>query len=315
MNTLTVKSIIPESAQQKGRLAALCGGFLISFDSVFVRLSGTGGVDTAFLFGLFSAISMGVLIQITDRRGLIGTLRDGGWPLLVSGLLLMGSASNFVLSIKHTSVANTVFILSARPVFTALAAWIFLRERTSKALWLAIAGVMGGIFIVVNGSLESGNLLGDGFALITVACLGLNGAMWRKYKEMSRLAVVGLGGFFIALVMLFPSSPSEFSLNTWLVMGCMGLVSAPLGRVLNALSSRYIPAAEMATMALIGVVLAPTWAFVFFREQPPMATLAGGGVILVAILSYVFMTSGGFARNRIPATASGKPSECNVCGK
>ncbi|QGY39687.1 EamA family transporter [Pseudodesulfovibrio cashew] len=285
-----ISALLPDDSRDKGRLAALGGGLLISFDPVFIRLSGTGGFDTAFLFGLFTAISMFLLIRMTDERGVLGVLRDGGWPLVVSGLLILGSASTFVLSVKHTAVANTMIILSGRPVLTALASWIFLRERTSKALWLAIVGVIAGIFIVVSGSLESGNVLGDGLALITVTCLGLNGTLWRRYKSISRLAVVGLGGLFIALVMFVPAAPSDFSPATWLVMAAMGLGSAPLGRVLNAVSSRYIPAAEMATIALSSAVLAPGWVFLIFAEQPSAATLLGGTVVLGSIFSYIVMT-------------------------
>ncbi|MCJ2162938.1 MULTISPECIES: hypothetical protein [unclassified Pseudodesulfovibrio] len=53
MNIASVKSMIPQSERGKGRIAALAGGLLLSFDSVFVRLSGTEGVNTVFLFGLF----------------------------------------------------------------------------------------------------------------------------------------------------------------------------------------------------------------------------------------------------------------------
>jgi drug/metabolite transporter (DMT)-like permease len=239
---------------------------------------------------------MALVIQLTDPRGLVRTLSESGWPVVVSALLIVGSASSFVLSIKHTSVANTVFIMSARPVLTALAAWFFLREKTVKSLWFAIAGVMCGIFIVVSGSLTGGSFLKDGFAVIAVICLALNGTLWRRYKEMSRFAVVGLGGFFIALAMFIPASPSQFSLRTWLIMAAMGLISAPLGRVLNALSSRYIPAAEMATLTLINAVLAPIWAFLLFNEQPPAATLIGGAVIFGSIAFYILMTGTAFAR-------------------
>ncbi|MCJ2162937.1 MULTISPECIES: DMT family transporter [unclassified Pseudodesulfovibrio] len=249
---------------------------------------------------------MAAVIQFTNRRGVIRTLSDNGWPIVVSALLIVGSASCFVLSIKHTSVANTVFILSARPITTALVSWLFLREKTSKALAIAIAGVICGIYIVVKGALGTSDLLGDCFAIIAVICLGLNGTLWRRYKEMSRFAVVGLGGFFIALVMFIPSTPSSFSLNTWLIMGCMGLASAPLGRVLNALSSRYIPAAEMATITLISVVLAPIWAFIIFKEQPPVTTLTGGAVILISIASFILFTSNGLIHKQRLTTTSQK---------
>jgi drug/metabolite transporter (DMT)-like permease len=66
--------------------------------------------------------------------------------------------------------------------------------------------------------------------------------------------------------------------------------------VLNALSSRYIPAAEMATLTLINAVLAPIWAFLLFNEQPPAATLIGGAVIFGSIAFYILMTGTAFAR-------------------
>ncbi|MGE4554468.1 MAG: DMT family transporter [Desulfovibrionaceae bacterium] len=303
MTPASVKALLPENARSKGRLAALTGGLLLSFDAVFVRLSGVGAADTAFLFGLFSALSMALLIQLTDRRGLAGVLAAGGAPLLASALLMTGSATCFVLSVKHTAVANTVFILSARPIFTAAAAWLFLRERTPRALWLAIAGVTGGIFLVVNGSLAAGNVLGDGFAVLGVTCLGLNGTLWRRYKAMSRLAVVGLGGLCIALVMFIPASPAAYAPRTWLVMAAMGMLSAPLGRALNAVSTRYIPAAEMATMAIISAVLAPAWAFLFFAERPPASSVAGGAVIFAAIAAYVLATGRAPARQGASAPA------------
>ena len=289
--TLTqLMTFIPEDARTKGRVAALMGGTLLSFDAIFVRLSEAGGYETAFLFGLFSALSMGALIQATDRRGLAGTLRESGWPAVLSGLLMLGSAGMFVLSIKHTAVANTMMILSGRPVLTAAAAWLLLRERTSGTLWLAICGVICGMAVVVSGSLQSGNVLGDALALVGVTCLALNGAVWRHFKSMSRMAVVGLGGLFLAAVMFVPADLSAIPARTWLVMACMGLLSAPAGRVLNAVSSRYIPAAEMATYALISPVLAPLWVFLLFREQPPAATLAGGTLIMAAIAAYIVVT-------------------------
>lgn len=283
-------ALIPQTERGKGLAAALAGSLFISFDPVFIRFSGTGGFDTAFLFGLFTAISMATVIQTSSPEGLTGVLRKSGWPAVLSGLLIVGSASTFVLSIKHTDVSNTVVIMSGRPVMTALFAWLFLKERTSQVLWLAIAGVIGGVAIVVSGSIQSPNLLGDGLALMAVVFLGLNGALLRRYKEISRTAIVGLAGFFLAAVMFFPATPSGYSLSTWLVMAAMGLVTAPLGRVLNGVSFRYIPATEAALITLSTTVFAPVWAYFFFREAPTATTLLGGVFILAAIVGYIQWT-------------------------
>jgi len=285
-----LSAVIPENSRNRGLLAALAGNLLISFDAVFVRLSGTDGFNTAFLFGLYSTIAMALFMEFTRPKGLWGELREGGWPLLALGLLMPGSAGAFVLSIKHTAVANTVMIMSGQPVLTALFSRVLLKEKTSGKLWAAMAVVICGIAVVVSGSLASGNLLGDGLALCTVVFLSLSATLLRKYKGVSRPAVVGTGGFFLALFMWVPAAPAGLPPASWLVIGIMGLFSAPLGRVLNAMSTRYIPAAEMALITLIVTVCAPVWSFLLFGEQPPATTFVGGFVILAAISAYVLVT-------------------------
>lgn len=56
-------------------------------------------------------LSMSLLVTLTDSRGLTGTLKAGGLPMVASGLLMFGSASALILSIKYTVVANTMALL------------------------------------------------------------------------------------------------------------------------------------------------------------------------------------------------------------
>ena len=206
----------------RGALLALAGAFLMSFDPIFIRLSGVGGVDTAFLFGVFTAISMAGVIQVSDPRGLLGTLRAGGWPVLASAALMLGSASAMVFAVKMTSVANVFVIMSVAPALAALFSRIFLGEVTTRATWLAIAGVMLGIGIVVSGSVGSVHLAGDALAFVAVSFVALNMVLLRRYKEISRMASIGMGGLFLALVMVPMADPASYSATTWGVMAVMG---------------------------------------------------------------------------------------------
>lgn len=166
LNAVISKSIQPNSARTAGVMITLLGALLMSLDPVFIRLSGVSGFDTAFLFGLFTAISMPLCIQLRDERGLVRAVKESGWQVLLSGLLMLGSAAGLVLSIKLTSIANTFVILSASPALAALFSWWLLGEVTKRSTWIAIVSVMVGIAIVVSGSFKSGNLLGDGLALL-----------------------------------------------------------------------------------------------------------------------------------------------------
>lgn len=276
----------PLNARTLGMLIALSGAFLMSFDPIFIRLSGVSGYDTAFLFGLFTAISMPIFIQMRDKRGLVTAVKESGWPVVMSGLLMLGSATCLVLSVKNTSITNTFVILSALPALSAIFSWLFLGEVTKRSTWIAIASVMIGIGIVVSGSFETGNWYGDLLALSAVSFLSLNQTLLRKYPSVSRMASVGLGGFFLACVMFFLAEPATYSINTWIIMGAMGLFTAPFGRVLSQVSTRYITAPEVGMILMIEAVFAPLLAFGFFGEIPALTSIIGGAVILITIFLY-----------------------------
>lgn len=286
MSIQAINSLMQTNARAAGILIALIGALLMSFDPIFIRLSGVSGFDTAFLFGMFTAISMPIFIQLRDERGLVRTLKASGWPVIFSGLLMLGSASALVLSIKNTSITNTFVILSGAPALAAVFSRIFLGEVTRRATWYAITAVMLGIVIVVSGSFETGNWLGDGLAVFAVTCLSLNQTLLRKYQDVSRMASVGLGGLFLAVVMFFLAAPSSFSATTWIVMGVMGLFTAPFGRVLSQVATRYITAPEVGMILMMEAVFAPVWAFGFFAEIPPIASLIGGMIILSTVVVY-----------------------------
>ncbi|PMG88345.1 hypothetical protein BCS96_04980 [Vibrio breoganii] len=288
MTLSTFQNLTVKNSRAAGFLIAILGAALMSIDPIFIRLSGVSGYDTAFLFGLFSAISMPLLLKVTDKRGAVEAVKQSGRPLLFAGILMLGSATGLVLSIKNTSIANTFVILSASPAIAAIFSWLLLREKASRSTIIAIIAVMLGIGIVVSGSIGSGNLLGDALAMFSVICLSLMFTLLRKYQEVSRLASVALGGLLLAIVMSFLAEPSSYSLNTWLIMAAMGLLTAPLGRVFSMVATRHITAAEVSMTLMLETVLAPIWGYLVFSEIPASTSILGGVVILITILAYTF---------------------------
>ncbi len=273
-----------------GFTLAIAGAVLMSIDPIFIRYAGVSGFDTAFLFGLFSAISMPILLKFNDKRGIRKAVVQSGWPLLAAGILMLGSASGLVFSIKMTSIANTFVILSAAPAVAAIFSWLILKEATSRSTLIAIVAVMIGIAIVISGSFSSGNWMGDALAVFAVTCLSMMFTLLRKYQDVSRLASVGLGGLLLAVVMFFFATPSSYSVETWLIMGMMGLFTAPVGRVLSMVATRHITAPEVSMTLMLETVLAPVWAFIFFTEIPPTTSIVGGVVILITIFIYTLVT-------------------------
>jgi hypothetical protein len=103
-----------------GMSIAILGMLLVSFDPIFIRFAGISGPDTVFLFGLFTAISMPILLKLTDKRSLHQIIKDCGWPLLITSLLMLASSSSFVLSVKHTASPILLLLCLQRLLFRLL---------------------------------------------------------------------------------------------------------------------------------------------------------------------------------------------------
>jgi drug/metabolite transporter (DMT)-like permease len=77
----------------------------------------------------------------------------------------------------------------------------------------------------------------------------------------------------------------------------LGVGQIGLGLMFLSIGARLIPAAEVALITLLEIVLGPIWVWIFLSEQPGAATLAGGVIVLAAVLMQA----------RAPAAASVPP--------
>ncbi len=273
-----------QQLRRRGLVMAFVGMLLISSDSFFIRLADVDGFDVTFWVGLLSAaILFTISIAVHDINPIRGIL-DGGWPLWLAGTLQAGSTSLFVLAVTMTSVSNVVVIIAAAPLFAAGLSALFLRERTSRRIWIAIAAVMVGVFTVVGGSFGGGSITGDGFALGAIFLFGCSLVLLRRYPEINRTLMVGLGGVAMSLIAVIPATLWGHSGKTWLSLVLMGAVFGPLARVLLAMAPRYLPAAEVGLFTPIETVAASLWAWLFFDEVPVAATIVGGLIIISAVL-------------------------------
>lgn len=257
---------------------------LISLDSLGIRLADIGSWEVAFWLGLFTAVAMFTLVPIRTRRSVLAEAREGGLPLGASTLLQAGSLTFFVLAVTITTVANTVIIIAAVPVVAALIAHVAIGEKTTLRTWVAIAVSIAGIWTVVSGSLGSGRIEGDLLAVAAIVSFGSNLTLWRRYPEINRMVVVGLGSLTMALVAVIPADPLDVDTRALVVIAVLGLVTGPAGRVSVATSTNYIPVAQAGLFAPVETVAAIAWAWLFLNEEPETSTIVGGVIVILAVL-------------------------------
>jgi drug/metabolite transporter (DMT)-like permease len=207
-----------------------------------------------------------------------------GWPGIFGGLALAFANTGFVLAMSHTTVANTLFTLSAAPLITAVIARVFLREHIAAATVIAIGIAMIGIAIMLGDGLSSGSVVGTLIALWTALCFSLFVIFLRLGKDRNMLPASVIGASIAAVMGLlgsgFDLEYSSRDLGICFFWGA-GIVCAV--HVMFTAASRYVPSAEIMLITLIEFTLGPFWVWLVFAEKPSSLAMVGGLLVLGAV--------------------------------
>ena len=198
----------------------------------------------------------------------------------------------FIYSITNTSAAVTLLCLAAMPFFTALLGFLFLKEKISLNVWIAILIATLGIIIIAFGNTEKNSLIGLIFGMTSSIGFSVFSVSLRWRKETPKFTTVAFAGFFcVALsttfilsngLNFFSSSYNGvmFSLHGTLV--CMGLI-------LYSIGSKAIPAAELTLLSLTEVIGGIFWIWLplfGINEIPSTNTVIGGFFLFMSIIYY-----------------------------
>lgn len=272
------------SGRPLGLLMAGTGMFLVSSDSLFIRIAQpSSGWTIAFMAGVWSIPVVFVAAWRTYGSQLFSEIKKHLKVLCFTGLLASFSTTAFTVSVTLTSVSNVVAILASAPILAAFFARLTIREYTSPRTWRSIFITGVGVLIIVGGSMSGGGIGGDLLALAGISGYAFNLTIWRRYPDLPRILVVLAAAIFIVVVTSVPASPSTIDRDAFLATLAMGASFGPLARFLLASSTRYAPAAEVSLFTPIETVCASIWAWLFFSEVPANATVIGAIVIVSAV--------------------------------
>ncbi len=271
------------SARQRGVLLVLGATALWSLAGVFARM--VAHLDLWTVMGwraTLGAASISVVGLIEWRRGRMDVSFGFGRLSIVVAALATLAISGYTAAVMTTTIADVMIIYATLPFVAAGVGWLVNREAVSARTLVAGAGAFVGIAVMVGGGLGSGRLAGQALsAVMTVAFAGMV-VLQRRYPQASMIAVNAIGAFGSGLVG-FAMSPHP-ALGAWdfFVLFLFGLTTIGLAFVLFMEGAKLIPSAEAGLISLLDVVLGPFWVFLAFGENPGLATVAGGAIVLGA---------------------------------
>ncbi len=273
----------------------LFAGILWSFGPLVVRyMDSPNLVPWQYIFGrgLTIFILLNLYLYFEEGKNFYKNYYKIGLSGVAGGSGLGVAMITFIYSITNTSAAVTLLCLAAMPFFTALLAFLFLRERISLNVWISIIIATAGILIMAIGNTGEKSLIGFVFGLTSSIGFSVFSVSLRWRKETPKFTTVAFAGFFcfvFASIMILTTgqtffatsyNSSLFSLHGFLV--CSGLI-------LYSIGSKAIPAAELTLLSLTEVVGGIFWVWLpilGINEVPSTNTIIGGFFLFVSLFYY-----------------------------
>jgi drug/metabolite transporter (DMT)-like permease len=206
--------------------------------------------------------------------------------LAASGLNYAATMILFVIANKLTAPANAILLQYTAPVWACLLGWLFLREKPRWGHWVALVMVSAGMFLVFRNGLAGGSLLGDCLALVSGLTFAANSVVMRAQKDgnpadIMICAHIMTTAFSLPFFVMYPPPLTTGNIVRVLFMGVFQIGAAS---ALFAYGIRRISAVQAMLTAAIEPVLSPIWVLLVTGERPAPQVIAGGGVIVSAVV-------------------------------
>ncbi|MGI8871110.1 MAG: DMT family transporter [Candidatus Limnocylindria bacterium] len=275
-------------------LTAILGALTIAFSAVLVRLSGASPATAAIFRCAYALPALGLLAWLEHRR--YGPRPAGQVRLaLVAGIFFAVDLVIWHHTIGLVGAGLATVLGNTQVVIVALAAWLFLGERPTSRVLVAIPVVLLGV-VLISGAI-GGHAYGrdPGLGVVTGVLTGFAYAgfllvLRRGNQDIRRpagplfdaTAVAMVAAVLIGLpfgeVNLVPSWPE----HGWLV--ALALSSQVVGWLLISVSLPRLPAAVTSVVLTLQPIGSVLLGMVLLHESPSAVQLLGAATILAGLL-------------------------------
>ncbi len=292
-----------------GVLAVAIGA--ISWGAILVEWSTVPPVLAAFYRVLFTMLPL-VPVAIWGYREQLLELPSRDIALAtIAGVALALHFGAWFESLSWTSVAASVTLVQAQPIFVALGARTLLGERISRWGWVGILVAVMGIGTMSFGDVLGGVLVGErplygnGLALfgaVMMAAYLLAGRSTRQRVALIPYVVLVYGICSLVLAGIVAAQGHAFvgyADREWLLFVAMAAVPGLLGHTLINWTLAHLRSSVVAVTILGEPIGAALLAAVLLSEMPTIFTVVGAGIALLG----VYLTAVG--RTRANSATSG----------
>jgi drug/metabolite transporter (DMT)-like permease len=278
---------------RKAVLVMVAATLMWSIAGVVTRhLESARAFEVTFWRSGFNALAL--LLMLSWLRGpaaLWQTVRQGDRSLWISAVCWCVMYTAFMVAMTLTTVANVLITMALAPLLTAVGSRLFLHHRLAGRTWVAIVVAclgIGWMYAREVGFSGSQHLLGVVVALGVPVAAAVNWTLMQHLhhgddEAGDMLPAVLLGATMSALLVLPLALPFQASTRDLGLLALLGVVQLAIPCLLAMVASRVLKAPELSLLALLEVVFGVAWAWLGAGEQPSVAVLGGGLLVLGAL--------------------------------
>lgn len=247
----------------------------------------------------FRALISGVMCLVVLRRQGVNPLGNNKPVLILRGLAGVLALLTFFTTLQRIPLASAVTFQHLSPIFTAVLAVLFLKEKMHWKQWLYFSISFAGVFLIKGFDTRiSGFYLFLGILSAVFSGLAYNAV--RKLKDSDHPLVVVFYFPLICIPVVGPYTLFNWVMPQgwdWLVILCMG-VFTQLGQTALTKAIQAEELSKITYLNYLGIVYALGLGFVFFGEVFTLAALCGMILVLGGVLLNIQ-----FVRSRRPLLA------------
>lgn len=253
-------------------------------DALVVRL--LAGEIPAIMIG-FTRVAFGLLaiLPLLVRRPQI--LRSQArWGHVFRAVLKLGSLVALFAALQSGVLATVTAIGFVSPLFVALGAWAFLREKQGVLRILGLITGFAGMLVILGPALGLGSQVAMTLALVSALLtasiqlmLKVMGARDSALTLVAWNLIISVPIAFLVAIWVW-TWPTPFQWSLLALQGVLGTASQ-LGvtRALQLADASLITPVDFLRLPFVAVM-----AWLVFSEVPPLTSWIGGALIFVAIL-------------------------------
>ena len=263
----------------------------VSCAAVLIRLADAPALAIAVYRLSLAGMVVAPLAVSRDWRGLRSLSASQALWCVASALALAVHFAAWIASLEHTSVASSVVLVTTSPLLIAAVSRVAYRERLTAPVAGGIAlGVMGSLVLALGDrAAGESELFGDLLALLGAVAAAAYFLIGRRVRmQLSNVSYVAIvypasAVALLAAVAATGTPITGFDASTYAMLALIGLVPQLLGHTSLNWALGHLSATLVAVAVMAEPVGATLLAWLVLGEAPPVASVAGGGLVLTGV--------------------------------